>query len=287
MNTDVVLNMLDKENMKTFDLVDYGDNKITITRNPFGFVNTKKRGVAKGTRRIQKGGKNNKTKKKEPFAKKLEFEELPIEDEANIELHQQKGHNTDDRYRYDYSGGASEVFEKYNGVKLDEAGNITNAQFLDKVLQILRKNGVTIMDKQIKQTNHKALPDDSNKFLEAFVDVDSGNAKSLNLFQRRILGLTSYFRSAQEELLPSYVKTEEGDIYHIEKSEMTDHQFSLYEKIRKVESDKESKTKEMMNYLQYLLLIVFFHEQHVILHSLQILKDLYQISKKMQKQQRK
>jgi hypothetical protein len=245
MNTDVVLNMLDKENMKTFDLVDYGDNKITITRNPFGFVNTKKRGVAKGTRRIQKGGKNNKTKKKEPFAKKLEFEELPIEDEANIELHQQKGHNTDDRYRYDYSGGASEVFEKYNGVKLDEAGNITNAQFLDKVLQILRKNGVTIMDKQIKQTNHKALPDDSNKFLEAFVDVDSGNAKSLNLFQRRILGLTSYFRSAQEELLPSYVKTEEGDIYHIEKSEMTDHQFSLYEKIRKVESDKESKTKKM------------------------------------------
>jgi hypothetical protein len=245
MNTDVVLNMLDKENMKTFDLVDYGDNKITITRNPFGFVNTKKRGVAKGTKRIQKGGKKNKTKKKEPFAEKLEFEELPIEDEANIELHQQKGYNTDDRYRYDYSGGASEVFEKYNGVKLDEAGNITNAQFLDKVLQILRKNGVTIMDKQIKQTNHKALPDDSNKFLEAFVDVDSGNAKSLNLFQRRILGLTSYFRSAQEELLPSYVKTNEGDIYHIEKSEMTDHQFSLYEKIRKVESDKESKTKKM------------------------------------------
>ena len=245
MNTDVVLNMLDKENMKTFDLVDYGDNKITITRNPFGFINTKKRGVAKGTKRNQKGGKKNKTKKKEPFAEKLEFEELPIEDEANIELYQQKGHNTDDRYRYDYSGGASEVFEKYNGVKLDEAGNITNAQFLDKVLQILRKNGVTIMDKQIKQTNHKALPDDSNKFLEAFVDVDSGNAKNLNLFQRRILGLTSYFRSAQEELLPSYVKTNEGDIYHIEKSEMTDHQFSLYEKIRKVESDKESKTKKM------------------------------------------
>jgi len=245
MNTDVILNMLDKENMKTFDLVDYGDNKITITRNPFGFVNTKKRGIAKGTKRVQRGGKKNKTKKKEPFAEKLEFDDLPIEEGQNVELLQRKGHNTDDRYRYDYSGGTGGLFDKYNGVKLDEAGNITNEQFLDKVLQILRKNGVTIMDKQIKQTNNKALPDDSNKFLDSFVDVDSGNSKNLNLFQRRILGLTSYFRSAQEELLPSYVKTDEGDIYHIEKTEMTDHQFSLYEKIRKVESDKESKSKKM------------------------------------------
>jgi len=246
-NTDVVMSMLDDANLKTFDLVDYGDNKITITRNPFGFVNTKKRGAAKGTKRtrLQKGGKKNKTKKREAFADKLEFEDMPIETDARMELLARKGHNEDDRYRYDYSGGASEVFEKYNGVKLDEAGNITNQVFIEKVLQILRKNGVTILDKQIKQTNHKSLPDDSNAFLEAFVDVDTGNAKNLNLFQRRILGLTSYFRSAQEELLPSYVKTKDGDIYHVEKTEMTDHQFNLYEKIRKVESDKESKTKKM------------------------------------------
>ena len=47
LNEDTILTMLDKANMKTYDSVEVGDNKLTITRNPFGFVNTKKRWVAK------------------------------------------------------------------------------------------------------------------------------------------------------------------------------------------------------------------------------------------------
>ena len=31
--------------------------------------------------------------------------------------------------------------------------------------------------------------------------------KNIDLFQRRILGLTSYFRSAQEQLMPKYDKS--------------------------------------------------------------------------------
>ena len=206
LNANTIQQMLEKEGMKTYDYIEYSDNKLHITRNPFGFVNTKKRGVLKGTRKQQKPAVNKTEKMK---------------------------------------GGDNELFDKYNGVKLDDNGNITDNDFLSSVLQILKKNKMSIMEQQIKETKHKSLPDDTDSFLKSFVDVDTGNAINLNLFQRRILGLTSYFRSAQEELLPSYVKTKEGDIYHIEKTEMTDHQFSLYEKIRKVESDKESKTKKM------------------------------------------
>jgi hypothetical protein len=76
------------------------------------------------------------------------------------------------------------------------------------------------------------------------VDAEQGETRNINLFQRRILGLTSYFRSAQENLLPDYVPTEAGDIYHVVKSEMTPYQFGVYAKIRKIEADREKNAKK-------------------------------------------
>tara|TARA_B110000967_G_C18900227_1_gene574282 strand:- start:2684 stop:6331 length:3648 start_codon:yes stop_codon:yes gene_type:complete len=247
-NTDIIVNMLDDENMKTFDLVEYSDNKITITRNPFGFVNTKKRGVAKGTKKQVRGGAR-KTKSKQPKqskrkSKKIHFAERLELDELNLNKNERIGSSEGNLALDDRMEGGEHALAKYNGVKLDDTGNITNTDFLNNIIRILKKNGIGVKEQQIKIVNNKALPDDSNAFLSTFVDVETGNATNMNLFQRRILGLTSYFRSAQEELLPSYEKTEEGDIYHIEKTEMTDHQFAIYEKIRKVESDRESKTKK-------------------------------------------
>jgi hypothetical protein len=81
-------------------------------------------------------------------------------------------------------------------------------------------------------------------FLKTFVNEDTEQAQNINLFQRRILGLTSYFRSAQENLLPSFVTTEQGDNYHIVYNEMTDHQFGVYTKIRKEEADREKAAKK-------------------------------------------
>jgi hypothetical protein len=65
LNTDTVLKMLDDGGLKTYDYVDFADNKITITRNPFGFISTKKRGALKGTQRNkgQAGGQRRGTKK--------------------------------------------------------------------------------------------------------------------------------------------------------------------------------------------------------------------------------
>lgn len=55
LNTDTILKMLDDGNLKTYDYVNYTDNMLTITRNPFGFVNVKKRGVLKGQEARGKG----------------------------------------------------------------------------------------------------------------------------------------------------------------------------------------------------------------------------------------
>ena len=212
LNRDTILTMLDDANLKTHDYVNFSDNKLTITRNPYGFVNTKKRGALKGTKKVLikiKGGAN--------------------------------------KTRRNQSGGDSEAFDRYNGVRLDESGNLTDAQFLESVLRILKsaKNGIAVKEAMIEEVNNKALPDDRDSFFNSFIDVDKGQTKNINVFQRRILGLTSYFRSAQEDLLPEFELTDAGDTYHVVKTPMTPHQFSIYEKIRKEEADREKKSTKM------------------------------------------
>ena len=90
------------------------------------------------------------------------------------------------------------------------------------------------------------MPDDSESFLNMFVDQDDVVIKNKRLFQRRILGLTSYYRSAQEQLLPAFVNVEpeeEGEptnsVLHIMLSEMSDYKFENYSKIRKEEREQE------------------------------------------------
>lgn len=264
LNTDTILEILDEANFKTYDYVNYADNKVEITRNPYGFINTKKRGrVAQQKPRVPKtkkvtdqlGGtvpKNNKTKKIQrslfgEIAEKLSFEEQPIEEDARVdkldrrdqELY--KGGNSKEM-----TGGTKDVFQRYNGVQLDETGNMSDDAFISAVVNILKnpKHGLLVRDAGIEVTKYKALPDTADSFISAFVDVETGDSKNINVFQRRILGLTSYFRSAQEQLLPRYVKTESGDIYFVEKTEMSLHQFGEYVVIRKEEADREKTAKK-------------------------------------------
>ena len=78
MDANKLLTIFDEGKLKTHDVVEYSNNKIQITRNPFGFVNTKKRGVVKGTKKIKVGGKNKTHKYGEP---KMNFEEEEITEE--------------------------------------------------------------------------------------------------------------------------------------------------------------------------------------------------------------
>ena len=202
-NNDIILKMFNDSNFRLFDFLDYKDNKLVITRNPFGFINQKKRGAPKGTQKRKLKAGYNKTKK-----------------------------------------GGGEDFDKYNGIKLDNTGNISDDDFVSTIIRILKRNNVDVQEGNIHIDNNKALPDDKDEFITLFGDSNSGGLKNIDLFQKRILGLTSYFRSAQEQLLPSIVKSDDNLDYHIVLSEMSEHQFSVYQKIRKIEADQERNAKK-------------------------------------------
>ena len=68
-------------------------------------------------------------------------------------------------------------------------------------------NGFQIVGKP-KITKELELPDEPQLVNGMF--VKSGELINEDLLKRRILGLTSYFRSAQEQLLPRFVKDEDG-----------------------------------------------------------------------------
>ena len=133
--------------------------------------------------------------------------------------------------------------EKYIGVsqaKVDERGNVSDEYFEKIIAGILLKNDIAILTSGIKVELYKALPDTMDGFNSYFID-DKGNVKNANLFKRRIVGLTSYFRSAQEQLMPRFDKTTD---LHVIKVPMSDYQFSLYEKERIEERELESRNRK-------------------------------------------
>ena len=252
-NTETILGILEKENVKIYDYVEYSGNKLTITRNPYGFVNVKKRGVAKGTKRQKPvtGGKKTRKQRGGEILKLDEYIQGSETDPQDPRDTFEKDADSERAYRigynqefHPYKGGAADYLENYNGIKRSDAGEMSDNDYLDMILRILQKHGIDVTKSTIQLTYNKALPDDSDAFLKTFVNGDYGESQNLNLFQRRILGLSSYFRSPQEDLLPRFELTDDGDKYHIEKCEMTPHQFGLYEKIRKVEADKEKSSKK-------------------------------------------
>lgn len=140
-------------------------------------------------------------------------------------------------------GGADLVFNRYKGVHLDEQGNISNDEFVNQIKKILRKHGIGVND--IVQTeNYTCLPDTNDDFNSQFVDQNSVVMKEVNLFKKRILGLTSYFRSAQESLLPQFVKTDKGEIIHVVKCTMSDYQLEEYEEKRLAEMKMEENIRK-------------------------------------------
>ena len=256
---DNILQWFARDGFNTYDYVDFSGDTLTITRNPFGFINVTK-GKEKAPIRGRKGGTKTKTKTKiKSFSKRrtkkntkdlekeivverglikmnnpLDQELLPESDPNSIIRMNHLGQNQEFGI---YEGGG--VFEDYQGVKLDTTGNISDTDFVNRVIQILGKNGLDINKSSVKSKNYKALPDTSKEFFKDFIDVETDSLKNAAVLQRRILGLTSYFRNEQPQLLPKYVPSAMDPIYHIEYSKMSDYQFILYEKIRAEESKKE------------------------------------------------
>ena len=234
-NNEIILDYFRDAKFATYDYVDYSGDKLIVTRNPFGFVNkytNKKRGGKNKSKKVKQTGNKRITKKKqenEIFDTKMEEIEMKEREKEYNKLQNDL-----------YEGGGT--FEDYSGVMLNENENTSDTEFQKQITHILEKNGISVIGKP-KIVKEVALPDDEKVFYELFINNQKGELINTDLLKRRILGLTSYFRSAQEQLLPKFVKDEAGSNYHIINIDMSPHQFDLYEDIRKNERDDEAKKR--------------------------------------------
>jgi hypothetical protein len=130
------------------------------------------------------------------------------------------------------------------GVKLEvgERGELSDDTFITLVTAILKKNNIKIQMNGMATQEYKALPDTLDEFKNNFL-MESGELKNMNMFKRRILGLTSYFRSAQESLMPRYKKENPAD-FQVIKIPMSDFQFAVYEEARVQERNQEKKNAQ-------------------------------------------
>ena len=127
---------------------------------------------------------------------------------------------------------------------------LNNEQFIQKINSILDDNNIQLNknkdgDKVIV-TAYKALPDTLDSFKDKFIDSNN-KIKNSDMFKMRIIGLSSYFRSAQEQLMPKY---DEKDLNIIE-IPMSDFQFGVYQEARiqerKVEKNNKPKKGKKTN----------------------------------------
>ena len=124
----------------------------------------------------------------------------------------------------------------YAGVAIGEKGQKSDKYFHNFVIRKLRENNIEVVKQQSKIENHKVLPDSMEIFKNMFINPQNGEMKEINLFKKRILGLTSYFRSASESLLPRY-----DGIPKVYQIDMSPHQLGIYERARAAERKEEKR----------------------------------------------
>ena len=127
----------------------------------------------------------------------------------------------------------------YDGVKLNESGNLSDIDFVKIIIKLLKKYNIEVYKNSIKSKSYKALPDKIDDFKSYFIDVNNDFINT-NLFKKRILGLTSYFRDMQS-LMPKYDKETN---FHVIKIKMSNYQFGKYEGARVEERKLEKKNKK-------------------------------------------
>jgi hypothetical protein len=130
---------------------------------------------------------------------------------------------------------------EYNGVRLDDRGNIDDDKFLRMIVLKLKDEGIETKLDSIKTTLNTALPDRLDDFQEMFIDSRDKSLKNDGVLKRRLVGLTSYFRSAQEQLMPKFDPLRDIEIVHIP---MSDYQFGIYEQARATERKMESQSSK-------------------------------------------
>ena len=186
--TEVRLQQLFKD-VDIMDYMKYGatDRTLTVTRNPYGFVNVYKV--------LSKG---------------------PVK---------------------------AQIDKLYGGVTLDvdEHGGLNDDDFIKLVTAVLATDGIKATKSSANPVVHKALPDTFDGFEKYFIDADTAELKNMDVFKRRILGLTSYYRSAQEQLLPRYDVDTDFEVVRVP---MSNYQLSVYQQERLLEINKDRESKK-------------------------------------------
>ena len=133
----------------------------------------------------------------------------------------------------------------YNGTRVGESGNISDSSFIELITKVIKGHKMSVVPKSITLTKYNALPDTLEGFKTLFID-EKNNVKNTDLFKRRIMGLTSYFRSAQESLMPKYTRAKN---FHVLRIPMSDFQYGVYEEARvqerKLELRNAKKRKKL------------------------------------------
>ena len=119
---------------------------------------------------------------------------------------------------------------------------ITSEEFIQKIKTALELQSLKIAGNKININGYKALPDNFDDFKSLFISPNN-SINNPSMFKMRIIGLTSYFRSAQEQLMPKYVHSNSND-FKIIKIPMSDFQFGVYEEARVQERKLEESNKK-------------------------------------------
>lgn len=142
--------------------------------------------------------------------------------------------------------GVSNTKKTESGQTEFETDFVSDDDFERRIINILKRNDIDVIPDGIEIKYRKALPDTFDEFMTRYVDETTRQLKNSDALKRRILGLSSYFRSAQESLLPKFDKTLGVD-YHIVRIPMSDVQFKIYESVRieerRLEGKKSKKPK--------------------------------------------
>ena len=136
--------------------------------------------------------------------------------------------------------GVTNAKKLENGETVIDNDYLSDDDFERRIISILDRNGITVVPQGIDIKNKKALPDTFDLFESQYIDSVTKKIKNIDALKRRIVGLSSYFRSAQENLLPRYNKTLGVD-YHIVRIPMSNFQFGIYEAARRKERETEKK----------------------------------------------
>ncbi len=122
-------------------------------------------------------------------------------------------------------------------------GMATPAKVIEAIIGVLNKNGFKL-SVRTKSSMHYALPSIKEEFYKLFIDdndIEDIRVKNMDLFQRRVLGTLSYYKTTGTEFFPQILPTT------VRYLDMTNHQLNKYIQVRLKEMAMDDAKKRFGN----------------------------------------